>query len=552
MARFLLFLLSLSAGLAVITLGLVAPAHFRATDARTVAAAQGKSLSVMEAGLALARQGKIGAARSLLAFAQQEQLAGAETLEVAIEQHRKAHPELAALGRPDPVAAPILLAETAAPTNRQVLDLLLVDAVRERALKNLYQSSLPAVSRLLATRTLTNLAHFSPVNSSAGKPLDAVIALTALLARGEHFAPPLRDHLEWLAKQAYWEGQTKDLELVYLDLLVLGKRMDWGQLTEFIGKITNAATLRTLAANAAEQEDRLPGLFAAAHLAGDPGAVAKYLDLKQTRGTSLADLEYSLRYGEGGLRLLLASQKRLYHPREQLIARLHLERISTLAANLALHSRWMVLALKLLLLFDGAYLLALAGTYLLPAEASGRRLVSPAQLALTAALLGLILVWSEPFLLQQSQKVEMPLHWKLPVLEGPLRAAIQQKMSPMVDSLSLASLTFFMMIQVAIFVFCRRKLAEIQRQPLPEKLKLKLLENEEHLFDAGLYFGFVGTVLSLMFVSVGIIKFSLMAAYSSTSFGIIFVSVLKIFYVRPYRKQLILEVESAAAPTPVQ
>jgi hypothetical protein len=32
-----------------------------------------------------------------------------------------------------------------------------------------------------------------------------------------------------------------------------------------------------------------------------------------------------------------------------------------------------------------------------------------------------------------------------------------------------------------------------------------------------------------------------MAAYSSTSFGIIFVSILKIFHLRPLRRQLILE-----------
>jgi hypothetical protein len=104
----------------------------------------------------------------------------------------------------------------------------------------------------------------------------------------------------------------------------------------------------------------------------------------------------------------------------------------------------------------------------------------------------------------------------------------------------------FLFIQVVIYIFCRRKLGQIQKEVLPSKLKLRLLENEEHLFDAGLYVGFVGTVLSLVCVSIGLIKPSLMAAYSSTSFGIIFVTVLKIFYLRPYRKQLIIETEEAA------
>ena len=35
-----------------------------------------------------------------------------------------------------------------------------------------------------------------------------------------------------------------------------------------------------------------------------------------------------------------------------------------------------------------------------------------------------------------------------------------------------------------------------------------------------------------------------MAGYSSTSFGIIFVSILKIFHVRPFRRKLILESET--------
>jgi hypothetical protein len=89
-------------------------------------------------------------------------------------------------------------------------------------------------------------------------------------------------------------------------------------------------------------------------------------------------------------------------------------------------------------------------------------------------------------------------------------------------------------------------------------MKLKLLENEDHLFDAGLYLGFFGTIASLIIASLGLVKFSLMAAYSSTSFGIIFVVVFKIFHLRPARRQLLLAAEAAdsgaetrvAAPTP--
>jgi hypothetical protein len=43
------------------------------------------------------------------------------------------------------------------------------------------------------------------------------------------------------------------------------------------------------------------------------------------------------------------------------------------------------------------------------------------------------------------------------------------------------------------------------------------------------------------------VQFSLMAAYSSTSFGIIFVVIFKIFNLRPVRRNLLFETEIAEA-----
>ena len=116
--------------------------------------------------------------------------------------------------------------------------------------------------------------------------------------------------------------------------------------------------------------------------------------------------------------------------------------------------------------------------------------------------------------------------------------------STFMNQLSLLTLLMFFIIQGLIYTACIVKLAEIRRQNVPARIKLKLLENEDHLFDAGLYLGFVGTIISLILVSLGVIKPSLMAAYSSTSFGIIFVSFFKIFHLRPLRRKLLLEAEA--------
>ena len=115
------------------------------------------------------------------------------------------------------------------------------------------------------------------------------------------------------------------------------------------------------------------------------------------------------------------------------------------------------------------------------------------------------------------------------------------------NSVILLTLLVFFVLQALLYLACLVKLAEIRRQHAPPRMKLKLLENEDHLFDAGLYLGFVGTIISLILVSMGVIKFSLMAAYSSTSFGIIFVCVFKIFNLRPARRRLLLEAEAEVA-----
>ena len=158
-----------------------------------------------------------------------------------------------------------------------------------------------------------------------------------------------------------------------------------------------------------------------------------------------------------------------------------------------------------------------------------------------------VLLLSEPFLAQESQKVDfLPFRLRLPMVGGLVPAGISRA-SSLFMTLSLLTLLLFFVLQALIYTACLVKLAEIRRQAMASRIKLKLLENEDHLFDAGLYLGFVGTIISLILVSLGVIKPSLMAAYSSTSFGIIFVSVFKIFHLRPLRRKLLLETEAVAS-----
>ena len=50
---------------------------------------------------------------------------------------------------------------------------------------------------------------------------------------------------------------------------------------------------------------------------------------------------------------------------------------------------------------------------------------------------------------------------------------------------ALAAVALFFVLQLMVYVFCLIRLSIIKRVKAPAKLKLKLLENEENLFDLG-------------------------------------------------------------------
>lgn len=113
------------------------------------------------------------------------------------------------------------------------------------------------------------------------------------------------------------------------------------------------------------------------------------------------------------------------------------------------------------------------------------------------------------------------------------------------DQITLLILLLFFILQLVIYIFCLIKLAEIQRHPVSQQTKLRLLDNEEQLFDLGLYVGLAGTVAALITLSIGIVEASLMMAYASTLLGILFVAFLKIMHVRPLKRRLLLEMQKS-------
>ena len=359
------------------------------------------------------------------------------------------------------------------------------------------------------------------------------------------------------------DRHPQPLEELLLDLRSLGQRLDWSQLASMMARVTEIQTVHQLAEAARLNEDRIPAMFAAVELSGRPAAVAQYLS--EFSRTGSADLQNSLRYGAGGIKALLSRQHPLHVSkyRERLAEHAPFSAVVRGMAGFAWEMPGLALVVKWLCYIWAGFLLAAAMHFAWPPvspleqplQVPGFHLLREFLFALGFLLVVLLL--SEPFLAQPSQTAEWPFLPAPPPTDGavPTEAAGADPQSLMNDPSLMLPLLLFFALQALLYVACLFKLAEIRRQNVPARIKLKLLENEDHLFDAGLYLGFVGTIISLILASMGVTKFSLMAAYSATSFGIIFVSFFKICNLRPTRRRLLMEAEAMpsepqpAAPT---
>ncbi|MCI0536813.1 MAG: hypothetical protein L0Z50_16470 [Verrucomicrobiales bacterium] len=538
-------------GLILAVCASLVPAHFRAVDIKVIESAGAGTPSIVQSGINLLNLEKPEAARILAQAAAILGKPGHDQLSAVIARAAR-FPWPPAYAKADPVFE--TFAELFRPAQaRPIIEPLLEGSTREKLIEFLKFSRRPGVVEILNNRLLTNTVQFPPATSAAGQPLDAVIVLSALLSQTDQFATGLREKIEFLATHANGGGSTEALETVYLDLLALGNRLEWPQLTEFIRRIEDTSALHDLAESARTLEEKLPIFYAAVVLSETPQSVAKYLAKFPKSGMN--DIGLALSDGKGALQELLHRKQQIYAPKW----RLHVIGYDPFGAFFyavlpwCRAAPWGGLILRGGLFFVAAFCLARAlGSMALDpdphsapaAEPDHTRLVQDIVLAICLFSVALLVV--EPFIVSQISETPQrlfPIRLQLPMAGGAVASQLQKTIQPVMSIVTLASLLAFFVLQALVYIWCLAKISEIRRQPVGPRMKLRLLENEEHLFDAGLYLGLVGTIVSLIVFSLGIVKPSLMAAYSSTSFGIIFVCILKVFHVRPLRRTLILESE---------
>ncbi len=555
MKRWVLALICAIFGLALLFCGLLVPMHLQAVDVGVIQRAGKDTSTVVVHGMNWVNGENWGAAQMLMDAS--TGVVGRNRLAIAVTNLAQLHPELISWGGGDPRFRALFkpdskkLSTGTYPFAGYVLRL----ENRGRLLDFLRASTRSDVKELLRCRELKETAIFDPSLSSSGQAFDAALTLCGLLMEGGRLNPRLNETVYLLAIKANRNEGSRELEALLLDLTSLAQRMNWGQLTVFVSQISTSDTLHILADQAikARADLDLAQIFAAVCLTGKPAAVANYL--ANFSQTGLDDMGLTLRFGAGAVNELLQRNQRLHVSSWRM-------RMGTIppfglflrfAADLCWLAPALGFALKWLFILASGFLFALTLHFCKlsptdmerPLQVRGLHLIREFLFALGFLLMVLIL--SEPFLAQKSQKVENAFRLRVPTVGAVVSAGKIGAASTIMNQLNVLTLLVFFVLQGLIYTVCLVKLAEIRRQNVPPRLKLKLLDNEDHLFDAGLYLGFVGTIISLILVSLGIIEFSLMAAYSSTSFGIIFVSIFKIFHLRGTRRKLLLEVEAEIA-----
>jgi hypothetical protein len=569
--RWLMFFICAVFGLALLVCGLLVPMHLRAVDAGVIEMAGGQGPALLNQGRTLAGERKLGAAQMLMRAARTAGLPGWDRLGETITNLARQNP--AALAWGDDGRTENLFgnpSSAAADPDLPFTDVIIRQQNREAALAHLRDSTVQTVQALLRTRTLHHTVLLPPSSSASGQAFDAAVCIGGLLLDGNRVPPSLSRDVSKLALQANHGAGSEPLEQTLMDFLSLGERLNWDQLTAFIADVPDAGTLHRLTDDARAANGKMPVLFAAVQLSGRPAAVTDYL--AKFPDTGLADLTACLRYGAGGVGELVKSGQRFYDPPfERRVAEYDpFGAVYFFAASAGLHRPWLALAAKWFLYLWAGFFAAAALHFARPAvsplerplQVRGFHLLR--EFLFSLAFLLVVLLLSEPFLAQKSQKGTFSLRLIASTVDGTVPAGIAGLKQTVMNSNTVnptvvLTLLVFFVLQALLYISCLVKLAEIRRQHVPPRMKLKLLENEDHLFDAGLYLGFVGTIVSLIVASLHFVQFSLMAAYSSTSFGIVFVVIFKIFHLRPTRRKLLLEAEAqdtyaaaaaAAVPTP--
>ena len=532
------------------------PVHFRAVAPGVLVEAGRGTDSVQEVVTRFMDAGKVGPAKRLLkSLGIGPRHRASRALAERESELLATHPHFALSGGPAPYFEQFLkmIRVTGPPTgNASTIDFLISSENRAHLRDYLKFSSNAAVGAVTATRAITGMTRFMPVASPAGHPLEATLLTTALLIQGGHLTPELTSQVKMIAESALDQDfrATDQLEEVYLAILALAKRFNWAELTELVALIPDTHTLSELAALIRRHPDQTDLLYGSILMSSDPPGLLDYLGNQSEE--AWANLAFAIKANRGAVAKLLSMGQPLYRPPaflRMLDQPISWVRQAPLLSFTHRHPQAAV-NLKILTFLIAGYVLALVLSDLREATVRSNRLarlhpvrmVQNSFVAMFLATTLWVLMGPALFASGPEQKARLRLVFDI---DSNLESLRSQKIeSTMLDQVTILITGLFFLLQLIVYAFCLIKIAELKKQDANPDLKLRLIENEENLFDLGLYVGLGGTVGSLILLAMDIVQASLIAAYSSTLFGIIFVAILKVIHVRPFRRSLIMRMEN--------
>ena len=550
----------LATGLTLAVSALLIPAHLRSIDLSVIELCREEGPTVDGILTESIRSSHIGSALRVLEAVDLDP-AKAQAYKAQIQTLIAQRPSLLASGGSDLILEDFLeLVQFTPKEDIETLPLLpqLLPRIERASLSGMLADSSNAnVAALLDARDLPGLTRLHPASHAAGAPYDAGLLTVALLIEGGHFSPSLAQQIGERATQASQgiPAAVLALEDFAIATLSLGRQLDHRSLADLASIAGSLTDWGQMAALFRAQPDRIDTLYTALRFEGAPAPVFNYLAKYSETGND--DLDSALKNGAGATQELLEKALPIYRPNgiaQALATTFETYRPKSLV-GLSLSNRDGALVLKaLIFVLSGlAFALAMAGAWrakLAEVKAVEQSIPSVIARNFFISLVVALTLWAlfEPEILKtqitetnsdSTPSIKFMVADTLQSLKEPIK--VMQE----INQVTLLVIALFFILQLVIYSFCLIKLKEITEQNLSAELKLKLLENEENLFDFGLYVGLGGTVLSLILVAIGVVEASLMAAYASTLFGILFVAVLKVLNLRPYRRHLIIEANSS-------
>ncbi|WP_404425784.1 hypothetical protein [Nibricoccus sp. IMCC34717] len=516
--------------LVALAVAMALPVNLRSVTLPLLREAGRGTPTLLEVGRERLELEKLGVAEMVLSGAERAGVGGRGVLEQRIQKVAERRPDWVAWGGWDPFLDPVfnLRENQGRKRSTPVLEFLVTEKSRLALRQYLANSRSLGVQDLLKVRDLEVAVSFVPVGRAGGQALDSVVLLTALLYQADGMSSALQREVRGLVEEALEQKRLGPLEPFFLDLVSLGRRLNWVQVAELLRMTRSVASVAEIAQLARAVPDDLALIYSAAVALHSTDQVATFLMARGRAG--LEDLRLAAGLGTGALRVLV----RAGLPVNRAVG----VEMGVGAEFALLHPR-LALAVRYGGFFVSAYGVLRAMEALLLAGAVGWLRVRAGLLALVLG--GLLIAASEPFLFGKLPLSEFRVKLSLPVLGSVAEPGAGAGKITTMDTKTLLSIALFAALQVAMYLVCLRKIREIDRQPISAGVKLRLMKNEDNLFDGGLYIGIAGTATALVLQVLGVIEANLLAAYSSNLFGIVCVALVKIRSVRPYTHRLILE-----------